>query len=144
MSRSHVHRVSDAESLSLLVKRIADRDRVAFGLLYRRLVRPVFTQPRTSLGSAAVAVPVTRAVFVEVWRLAPVSDGYRDGVRVWVAGITAARIAARLPVLSDELPVAVPMADVYPRSRVAGDEYLSGQEERGDRRGVLEGAPGDQ
>lgn len=98
MSPSHVRVVSDAESLCLLAKRIADRDRVAFGLLYRRLVGPVFAQARAGLRSAAIAVPVTRGVFVEVWRLAPVSDRHRGDVRVWVAGITAARIAARLPV----------------------------------------------
>jgi hypothetical protein len=113
MSRSHVHTVFDAESLSLLVRRVADRDRVAFGLLYRRLVGPVFAQARAGLGSAAVAVPVTRGVFVEVWRLAPVSDKYRDDVRVWVAGITAVRIAARLPVFRDERQVVETIYDEH-------------------------------
>jgi DNA-directed RNA polymerase specialized sigma24 family protein len=105
MSPSHVNTASDAESLSLLVKRIADRDRLAFGLLYRRLVRSVFAQARAGLGSAAVAVPVTRGVFVEVWRLAPISDRYRADVRAWVDGITAARIAARLPVPRRDLQI---------------------------------------
>jgi DNA-directed RNA polymerase specialized sigma24 family protein len=88
-----------AESLSDLVKRVAERDQAAFGRLYRRLVRPTFAQVRESLGSAASAVPVTRAVFVEVWRLAPVSDASRDDVPAWVTAIAARRTAERLRAL---------------------------------------------
>lgn len=91
-----VHTVSAAESLSDLVKRIADRDQAAFSRLYRRLVRSVFLQVCESLGSPAGAVPVTRAVFVEVWRLAPVSDTRRDDVLAWITGIAARRAGDKL------------------------------------------------
>lgn len=85
-----------AESLSDLAGRIADRDQAAFGRLYRRLVRQIFAQIRESLGSTAAAVPVTRAVFVEVWILAPVSGAHRDDVLGWVTAIAARRAADQL------------------------------------------------
>ncbi|MGI5146276.1 hypothetical protein ACQEVC_07760 [Plantactinospora sp. CA-294935] len=91
-----VHTMSATESLSDLVRRIADRDQAAFSRLYRRLVRSVFLQVCESLGSPADAVPVTRAVFVEVWRLAPVSDARRDDVLVWITGIAARRAGDKL------------------------------------------------
>ncbi|MFC6016327.1 hypothetical protein ACFP2T_08960 [Plantactinospora solaniradicis] len=93
-----------AESLSDLVKRIAERDEAAFGRLYRHLVRPVFAQVRESLGSSARAVPVTRAVFVEVWRLAPVSHGRHDDVLGWVTAIAARRADDHLRELGRRQP----------------------------------------
>jgi DNA-directed RNA polymerase specialized sigma24 family protein len=83
---------SATESLSDLVWRVAGREEDAFGRLYRRLVRPVYAQVLESVGRAA-AVPVTRAVFVEVWRLAPVSGGRHVDVSAWVYGIAARRSA---------------------------------------------------
>ena len=84
------------ETVSDLVKRIGDRDQAAFGRFYRRLVRAVFTQLSDSLDSPALAVAVTRAVFVEVWRLAP---GYAshdvDGL-AWVSAIAARHAADRI------------------------------------------------
>jgi DNA-directed RNA polymerase specialized sigma24 family protein len=100
MPTSEIYAVSVAESLSDLLSRIADRDQAAFGRFYRRLVRPVFAQVRESLGSTAPAVPVARAVFVEVWRLAPLFDPHRDDVLDWVAAIAARRAADRLRALN--------------------------------------------
>jgi DNA-directed RNA polymerase specialized sigma24 family protein len=94
----------DAELLSDLVKRIGERDQAAFGRLYGRLVRIIFTQVRESLGCPAAAVPVTRAVFVEVWRLARVSDARRDDVLAWVTAIAARRAADRLRLLHHQPP----------------------------------------
>ncbi|MFI7282597.1 hypothetical protein ACIBOV_20290 [Micromonospora chersina] len=78
-----------------LVKRVADRDRAAFGRLYRRLVRVVFIQVCATAGRPSVAVAVTRAVFVEVWQLAPRYAGQVDGV-AWVTAIAVRRAAERL------------------------------------------------
>ncbi|WP_189193124.1 hypothetical protein [Micromonospora fulviviridis] len=79
-----------------LVERIADRDRAAFGRLYRRLVRAVFIQVCESVGSPSAAVAVTRAVFVEVWQLAPrCAAGQVDGL-AWVTAIAVRRTAERL------------------------------------------------
>jgi DNA-directed RNA polymerase specialized sigma24 family protein len=104
MPTAQIYAVPVAESLSDLFRRIADRDQAAFGRLYRRLVRRVFAQMRESLGSPALAVPVTRAVFVEVWRLAPVSDAYGDDVLAWVSAIAARRAADRLRALNHQPP----------------------------------------
>ncbi|MEU4771698.1 hypothetical protein [Micromonospora sp. NPDC023644] len=88
--------VPGPESVDDLVRRIADRDPAAFGRFYRRLVPAVFAQVRESLGSPAPAVAVTRAVFVEVWRLAPLPGSRQlDGV-AWVTAIAARRAADRL------------------------------------------------
>lgn len=102
MPTPQIYAVPVAESLSDLVKRIADRDQAAFGRLYRRLVGPIFAQIGESLGSPASAVPVTRAVFVEVWRLAPVCDARRDDVLAWVTAIAARRAADRLRALNHQ------------------------------------------
>ena len=86
----------DPESVNDLVQRIADRDQAAFRRFYRLLVRAVFAQVCESLGSPALAVAVTRAVFVEVWRLAARPDSRQlDGV-AWVTAIAARRAADRL------------------------------------------------
>ncbi|MEH0824209.1 MULTISPECIES: hypothetical protein [unclassified Micromonospora] len=88
--------VPGPESVNDLVQRIADRDQAAFRRFYRLLVRAVFAQACESLGSPALAVAVTRAVFVEVWRLAPRPDSRRlDGI-AWVTAIAARRAADRL------------------------------------------------
>ena len=104
MPTQRIYSAPVAESLNDLVNRVADRDQAAFGRLYGRLVRPIFAQVRASLGSPARAVPVTRAVFVEVWRLAPVSDARRDDVLAWVTGIAARRAGDRLRELDRQPP----------------------------------------
>jgi DNA-directed RNA polymerase specialized sigma24 family protein len=96
MPTSEIYALPGTESLSDLVMRIADRDHAAFGRFYRRLVRPVLAQTRGSFGSTPPAVRVTRAVFVEVWRLAPLFNPRSDDVLAWVTTIVARRVADRL------------------------------------------------
>jgi DNA-directed RNA polymerase specialized sigma24 family protein len=105
MPTSEIYAVPAAESLSDLVSRIADRDQAAFGRFYRRLVRPVFAQIRGSLGGTAPAVRVTRAVFVEVWQLAPLFNPRSDDVLAWVTAIAARRVADRLRAFDDPASV---------------------------------------
>ncbi|MFF4879451.1 hypothetical protein [Micromonospora sp. NPDC000668] len=96
--------VPPTESVNDLVKRIADRDQAAFRRFYRRLVRAVFAQVCESLGSRALAVAVTRAVFVEVWRLAPMPASRQlDGI-AWVTAIAARRAADRLREINGPTP----------------------------------------
>lgn len=78
-----------------LVKRVAARDRDAFRSLYRRLVPRVYRQVEAGLGNSMSAVTVTKAVFVEVWRLAPVSTAWHDDVIGWLSVIAARRTAER-------------------------------------------------
>lgn len=109
------------ESLSDLVRKVGDRDQAAFGRLYRRLVRPVFAQICESLGSPAEAVPVTRAVFVEIWRLAPVSDTRRDDILGWITGIAARRAGDKLREVDRPWPTVGAGYDVHlSRELVAG------------------------
>lgn len=96
MPVSPVYVLPGRESVNDLVKRIADRDRAAFGRLYRRLVRAVFTQVGESVGSPSAAVAVTRAVFVEVWHLAPRCAADQVDGLAWVTAIAVRRIAERL------------------------------------------------
>jgi len=81
-------------SVDALLARVAARDRAAFTVFFRRLVNPTFLQVRLSLGNTAAAVSVTRAVFVEVWLLAPHTD--RHDALGWVSAIASRRAADRL------------------------------------------------
>jgi DNA-directed RNA polymerase specialized sigma24 family protein len=81
-------------SVDALLTRVAARDRAAFAAFFRRLVNPTFLQVRLSLGNTAAAVSVTRAVFVEVWLLAPHTD--RHDALGWVSSIASRRAADRL------------------------------------------------
>ncbi|MGS2618446.1 hypothetical protein ACVCAH_28540 [Micromonospora sp. LZ34] len=104
MPVSPIYVVPGPESVDDLVKRIADRDQAAFGRFYRRLAPAVFAQVCERLGSPALAVAVTRAVFVEVWRLAPLPDSRQlDGV-AWVTVIAARRAADRLRQINGPAP----------------------------------------
>ncbi|MFC4021535.1 hypothetical protein ACFOW4_26855 [Micromonospora sp. GCM10011542] len=96
--------VPGPESVDDLVTRIAARDQAAFRRFYRRLVRAVFAQVSASLGSPALAVAVTRAVFVEVWRLAPVSGCRHPDGMAWVSAIAARRAAERLREINGPTP----------------------------------------
>ncbi|GAA4261409.1 hypothetical protein GCM10022255_093930 [Dactylosporangium darangshiense] len=71
-----------AVSYDRLIVQIADRKPAAFVALYRLMVRPLFLYSRRRLGDAGAAVLITRAVFVEVWRLA--STGRRDDAQAWL------------------------------------------------------------
>ncbi|MEH0981455.1 hypothetical protein [Micromonospora sp. CPCC 205556] len=114
MPVSPAYVVPGRESVDDLVKRIADRDQAAFGRLYRRLVRAVFTQVSARVGSPSAAVAVTRAVFVEVWQLAPrCAAGQVDGLG-WVTAIAVRRAEERLREI-----------DVSPSPLLTGyDEFL--------------------
>jgi DNA-directed RNA polymerase specialized sigma24 family protein len=77
-----------------LVQRIADREPAAFSALYRLMVRSVFVRSRMQLRDAAAAVVITRAVFVEVWRLAPTRRPC--DTQAWLLAITDRRSAEHL------------------------------------------------
>ena len=99
-----IYVVPGRESVNDLVKRIADRDQAAFRRFHRRLVRAVFAQVCESLGSPALAVAVTRAVFVEVWRLAPMPASRQLDGTAWVTAIAARRAADRLREINGTMP----------------------------------------
>jgi DNA-directed RNA polymerase specialized sigma24 family protein len=94
-----------AASCTRLVRKIADRDRDALVRLHRLLIREIFTHVRARLGDTAAAVPVTRAVFVEVWRLAPASRAWHEDARAWLFAIADRRVDERLRLRGRPLPL---------------------------------------
>ncbi|MFI6238831.1 hypothetical protein ACIBEF_03015 [Micromonospora sp. NPDC050795] len=96
MPVSPAYVIPGPESVNDLLKKIAERDQSAFGRLYRSLVRGVFIQVCRRVGSPSLAVAVTRAVFVEVWRLAPKATADQVDGLAWVTVIADRRAADRL------------------------------------------------
>ncbi|WP_344617922.1 hypothetical protein [Dactylosporangium salmoneum] len=83
-------------SYNSLVREIADRDPAALANLHRLLVRRIFVHVRAGLGDTAAAVSTVRAVFVEVWRLAPASRMWHDDAHAWLLTIANRRVAEHL------------------------------------------------
>ena len=90
------HCEPSADVCNRLVRRVAERDGTAFRRLYHQSVRRVFRQASDGLGDPAAAVAVTKAVFVEVWRLAPVSVGRHEDAIGWLTDIAARRVMERV------------------------------------------------
>jgi len=77
-----------------LLRQIADRHPSALVRLHRLMVHQIFAHVRAGLDEAA-AVGVTRAVFVEVWLLAPVSARWQNDAQTWLLAIADRRMAAQ-------------------------------------------------
>jgi DNA-directed RNA polymerase specialized sigma24 family protein len=90
MALQHTKPLIATAAYDRLVQRIADRESAAFLALYRLMVRPVFVHARQQLRDAAAAVAITRAVFVEVWRLAPTRR--HCDTQAWLLAIADRRI----------------------------------------------------
>lgn len=71
----------------------------------RLLAHQIFAHVRAGLGDTT-AESVTRAVFVEVWRLAPASRLRRDDARTWLFAIADRRVAEHLRARGRPLPLA--------------------------------------
>jgi RNA polymerase sigma-70 factor (ECF subfamily) len=71
-TRKHEDTMAPAEQCSdgELLQRIGDGDRVAFDVLYRRFVRPVFALALRRLGDRGRAEDATQETFTAVWRSA--------------------------------------------------------------------------
>jgi RNA polymerase sigma-70 factor, ECF subfamily len=71
-TRKHEDTMAPAEQCSdgELLRRIGDGDRVAFDVLYRRFVRPVFALALRRLGDRGRAEDATQETFTAVWRSA--------------------------------------------------------------------------
>jgi DNA-directed RNA polymerase specialized sigma24 family protein len=104
MPSHRVDRDIAPESVNALLHRIAARDPDAFTRFYRHLVRHVFARARAELGDTPSAVAVTKAVFVEVWRLAPTAVFHHRDAIGWLAAITTRRITERIAVATQPAP----------------------------------------
>jgi DNA-directed RNA polymerase specialized sigma24 family protein len=93
---SAVHHHPAAELCSRLVRRIADRDRDAFRQLHQCFAPAVARRVRKGLGDPSDVGFVTDAVFVEVWRLAPISAAHHHDAFGWLVAIGRRRAAERM------------------------------------------------
>jgi DNA-directed RNA polymerase specialized sigma24 family protein len=88
---SRSHPPPDDRPLGGLARRIADRDRAAFAALYAMLGDEIRDRVGARLGDTRDHEVVTRAVFVEMWRLAPAHCTPHPDVRAWLRAIADAR-----------------------------------------------------
>lgn len=86
-----------------LVVRVAAGDRPAFRTLYGLLAPRVWGEA-VRLLPPGDARAVTRATFVEVWRLARHHLDDETGVCAWVLGITARRVDDRIRLVGEPSP----------------------------------------
>jgi RNA polymerase sigma-70 factor (ECF subfamily) len=85
---------SAADSDGELVRRIAERDREAFEILYQRYARSVYGLARRRLRSRERAEEATLRAFAAIWRAAPTYvPGEGHGAR-WVFAVTRNAIVA--------------------------------------------------
>jgi RNA polymerase sigma-70 factor (ECF subfamily) len=96
-------RSSDGE----LLQRIADGDREAFDVLYRRYVRPVFALALRRLGDRGRAEEATQETFTSIWRSAASYRAERGPGAPWLYAVARNAIVDRARAKS-EAPTEVP------------------------------------
>ncbi|TML44095.1 MAG: sigma-70 family RNA polymerase sigma factor [Actinobacteria bacterium] len=96
-------RCSDGE----LLQRIADGDREAFDVLYRRFVRPVFALALRRLGDRGRAEDATQETFASIWRSASSYRAERGPGAPWLYAVARNAIVDRARARS-ETPAEVP------------------------------------
>jgi RNA polymerase sigma-70 factor (ECF subfamily) len=96
-------RSSDGE----LLQRIADGDREAFDVLYRRYVRPVFALALRRLGDRGRAEDATQETFTSIWRSAASYRAERGPGAPWLYAVARNAIVDRARAKS-EAPTEVP------------------------------------
>ena len=96
-------RSSDGE----LLQRIADGDREAFDVLYRRFVRPVFALALRRLGDRGRAEDATQETFTSIWRSAKSYRAERGPGAPWLYAVARNAIVDRARAKS-EAPIEVP------------------------------------
>jgi len=90
-----------------LLQRIADGDREAFDVLYRRFVRPVFALALRRLGDRGRAEDATQETFTSIWRSASSYRTERGPGAPWLYAVARNAIVDRARARS-EVPTEVP------------------------------------
>ncbi|PSL17577.1 RNA polymerase sigma factor [Shimia abyssi] len=83
----------DEEHVRLL-KRVAERDRLAFAKLYRCFEKPLFRFVQSKLSDPIEAYDIHHDTFLEIWRSARRFSG-KSKVKTWVFGIAYHKIIDR-------------------------------------------------
>ncbi|MFE0678078.1 ECF RNA polymerase sigma factor SigK [Streptomyces sp. NPDC058867] len=86
----------DAQSVEVLLARVADGDRGAFTGVYQALARPVMGLACRILHDPAQAEEVTQEVMVEVWRTADRYRRDRGSAKGWVLTLAHRRAVDRV------------------------------------------------
>ncbi|MBX6326306.1 MAG: sigma-70 family RNA polymerase sigma factor [Chthoniobacterales bacterium] len=76
--------------------RIARGDAEAFGTLYDRLSRPLYSMAFKMLGDATEAEDVLQEVFLQIWRRAAKYDPAQSSVFSWAVLLTRSKLIDRL------------------------------------------------
>jgi RNA polymerase sigma-70 factor (ECF subfamily) len=78
------------------IARIARGDAEAFGTLYDRLSRPLYSMAFKMLGDATEAEDVLQEVFLQIWRRAAKYDPAQSSVFSWAVLLTRSKLIDRL------------------------------------------------
>jgi RNA polymerase sigma factor (sigma-70 family) len=81
---------------TLLLKRIAQRDRLAVSTLYDRYSRIIYGLAFKSLGSVEESEEVVLDVFAQIWRIAERYDVQKGRADTWIFTLARSRIIDRL------------------------------------------------
>jgi RNA polymerase sigma-70 factor (ECF subfamily) len=94
-NREHTQAPTEQCSDGELLQRIADGDRDAFDVLYRRFVRPVFALALRRLGDRGRAEDATQETFTAVWRSAKSYRAERGPGAPWLYAVARNAIVDR-------------------------------------------------
>ncbi len=127
-----------------LVKRIANGDHPALGLLYDRYVTVLLAVGRRVLGDAREAEDLVHDVFLEIWRSAGDYDAARGSVRAWILMRMRSRALDRkkTPRVARKVTLEDAALDAAAGPTVAEDPHLA--PDRARVRAVLASLPPDQ
>jgi RNA polymerase sigma-70 factor (ECF subfamily) len=79
-----IHSAPEAEDDARLIAKVADGDRIAFGVLYDRFSTPLYSLALKMLANEAEAQDLLQEVFLSVWNKAPTFRADRGSAFSWV------------------------------------------------------------
>lgn len=120
---------------TVLLRRVANGDREAFFVLYRRYANLVYSMARRVLGDDALAEEVTQEVFLKIWQKGVLYDPSRGRFSSWLLSVTRFAAIDRLRYEKRRPRVAeaenpAPRPEEVRQARVDHAQWQQGQELR--------------